>query len=82
LRSPLQALVYAKMAAALKPVPHILDTLAESYHVNGLHRQAIEAINKALFLGPEEREYYEKQRAKFEEALRRETEGTRNEDGM
>ena len=67
-REPVKALVYAVHAAALKPVPHILDTLAESYYVNGLYEKAVATIKRALAMEPEDRAYYESQLRKFEEA--------------
>ena len=67
-REPIKALVYAQHAAALKSAPHILDTLAESYHVNGLHKKAIMTIKQALAMQPEDRAYYEGQLSKFEQA--------------
>jgi Zn-dependent protease with chaperone function len=67
-REPAKALVYAIHAAALKPVPHTLDTLAESYYVNGLHEKAAETIKLALAMEPEDRPYYESQLRKFEKA--------------
>jgi len=67
-REPVKALVYAVHAAALKPVSHILDTLAESYYVNGLYEKAIVTIKQALRTQPEDKAYYESQLRKFEEA--------------
>jgi tetratricopeptide (TPR) repeat protein len=67
-REPIKALVYARHAAAMKPVPHILDTLAESYYVNGLHEKAIMTIKQALVMQLEDRAYYENQLSKFEKA--------------
>jgi Zn-dependent protease with chaperone function len=67
-RQPIKALVYARLAAAIKPAPHILDTLAESYYVNGLHEKAIMTIKQALAMHPEDRAYYERQLLKFEKA--------------
>ncbi len=72
-RNPTTALVYAKQAAALKPESHILDTLAESYYVNGLHEKALVVIRQALAMGPKDRTYYESQRRKFEEAAMEES---------
>ncbi|MFH1075378.1 MAG: M48 family metalloprotease [Pseudomonadota bacterium] len=60
------ALVYATKAEALKPDPHILDTLAESYYVNGFSDLAITTEKKALEMNPEERDHYEEQLKKFE----------------
>ena len=67
-REPIKALVYARYAAAMKPLPHILDTLAESYYVNGLHEKAIMTIKQALAMQLEDRAYYEYQLRKFEQA--------------
>ena len=67
-REPAKALVYARYAAAMKPLPHILDTLAESYYVNGLHQKAIMTIKQALAMQLEDRAYYENQFRKFEQA--------------
>ena len=67
-REPIKALVYARYAAAMKPLPHILDTLAESYYVNGLHEKAIMTIKQALAMQLEDRAYYENQLRKFEQA--------------
>lgn len=67
-REPVKALVYAKHAAALKPAPYILDTLAESYYVNGLHEKAIVTIKQALAMHLKDRAYYERQLRKFEQA--------------
>lgn len=70
-REPTKAMVYAITAAALKPVPYTLDTLAESYYANGLHDKAIDAIKRALAMKPDDRAYYEGQLKKFEKAARR-----------
>jgi Zn-dependent protease with chaperone function len=67
-REPIKALAYARYAAAMKPIPHILDTLAESYYVNGLHEKAIMTIKQALAMQLEDRAYYENQLRKFEQA--------------
>lgn len=67
-REPIKALVYARHAAAIKSAPHILDTLAESYHVNGFHDKAIMTIKRALAMQPKDRAYYEGQLRKFEQA--------------
>jgi tetratricopeptide (TPR) repeat protein len=61
-----KALTYATQAAKLKQAPYILDTLAESYYVNGLYKLAIEAEKHALAMNPDNRKYYEKQLKKFE----------------
>jgi Zn-dependent protease with chaperone function len=67
-RNPVKALVYAELAAVLDPAPHVLDTLAESYYVSGLYDEAIGAIKEALEMNPKDRDYYEGQRHKFQQA--------------
>jgi len=67
-RNAKKALVYAKQAAALKRDPHILDTLAESYHMNGFHQEAIRVVREALAKAPKDPDYYERQLEKFESA--------------
>jgi len=67
-REPVKAIVYARYAAAIKPVPHILDTLAESYYANGLHEKAITTIKEALAMQPKDMAYYKSQLRKFEQA--------------
>jgi len=42
--------------------------LAESYYVNGMHGQAVEAARNALALARENRSYYEDQLEKFKKA--------------
>jgi Zn-dependent protease with chaperone function len=70
LRSPVKALAYALTAAAVNPKAHILDTLAESYYINGRYEEAVSAIKAALSLNPEDRDYYEKQLSKFKSAMK------------
>ncbi len=66
LRNPEQALVLARKAAQLKASPHILDTLAESYYINGYYSQAVEAEQRAIqLIEKQERAHYEEQLAKF-----------------
>ncbi|MFC1857558.1 M48 family metalloprotease [Thermodesulfobacteriota bacterium] len=64
-RNPDRALVLALRALKLDVSPHILDTLAESYYVNGLYDEAVAAEKRALNLAPRDRSYYEKQLKKF-----------------
>lgn len=68
-RNPSKALTYARNAAALKTAPHILDTLAESYYINGQFADAIKAIDKALSMNPDDLDYYKAQRNKFEKTI-------------
>ena len=68
LRDPEKALAYARRAARLKTAPHILDTLAESYYVNGDYRQAIETETKAIHLAGKDTVHFERQLEKFQKA--------------
>ncbi|MBW2645685.1 MAG: M48 family metalloprotease [Deltaproteobacteria bacterium] len=65
-----KALTYSIQAANLKQTHYILDTLAESYYVNGLYKLAIEAEKRALAMNPGNRRYYEEQLKKFEKGLK------------
>jgi tetratricopeptide (TPR) repeat protein len=62
---PQRALELARTAADLKASPHILDTLAESYAVNGRYTEAIQAAQQALAQANENTDYYQSQLAKF-----------------
>jgi cytochrome c-type biogenesis protein CcmH/NrfG len=69
-RRPQEALRLAEMAARLAPSsPHILDTLAEAYFLNGRHLEAVEVERKALRLARENRDYYRRQLERFLRAL-------------
>lgn len=72
-RNPERALLLARRAAKLQPSPHILDTLAESYFVNGFYEEAVDAALQALEEAVENRSYYEKQLKKFSEALEKDS---------
>ncbi len=65
---PDRALAMATLAIRLENLPHIWDTLAESYYVNKMYSQAVEAGRKALSLAQENKEYYEDQLEKFKKA--------------
>jgi tetratricopeptide (TPR) repeat protein len=69
-RDPQKALYLAEKAAGLEESPYILDTLAESYFVNGRFEEAVESETKALRLAVTNRGYYEKQLKKFMEAAK------------
>jgi Zn-dependent protease with chaperone function len=58
LRDPEEALALASEAVAMKPEPHIWDTVAEAYYVNGEYARAAAAARSALAAGPKERRYY------------------------
>ncbi len=67
-RNPARALDLAKSAAGLLEEPHILDTLAECYYVNGQYSKALETARRALRLARENRTYYQEQVEKFRKA--------------
>ena len=71
LRNPKRALELAESAAAMAEEPHILDTLAESYFVNGMYAEAVESAQRALRLARDNRSYYEEQLSKFRQAQER-----------
>ena len=66
---PEKALVLAKKAAAISQQSHILDTLAESYYVNGLSMKALATAEKALAAASGDRSYYVKQVERFSAEL-------------
>jgi Zn-dependent protease with chaperone function len=70
-RNAKKALELAKRAAQLEESPHILDTLAESYYVNGLFEQAINVELRALELTTKDQVYYKKQLLKFKLAMKK-----------
>ena len=68
LSDPEKALSLAEKAASIDPSPHVLDTLAESYYVNGRYERAVEAGRRALAGAWTNKGYYEEQLRKFEKA--------------
>jgi Zn-dependent protease with chaperone function len=70
LRDPQRALLLAKMAIELDRSSHVYDTLAESYFVNGLYTEAIEAGEQAKRLARGNRSYYRQQLEKFKQAAK------------
>jgi len=70
-RNSIRALKLSKKAVTLLKEPHILDTLAESYFVNGKYEKAIAAELRALELVKSNRSYYKKQLEKFKEAAKK-----------
>lgn len=67
---PEEALELALEASRLRPnSPHILDTLAEAYFVNGLYRDALETGLKALAYATDREAYYRAQVDRFRKAL-------------
>ena len=67
-QDPGRALALAKLAIRLESLPHVWDTLAESYYVNGMYREAVEAGSQALALAKKKRPYFEDQLKKFKKA--------------
>jgi Zn-dependent protease with chaperone function len=67
LRNPARALVLAQAAAKLTPLAHVLDTLAESFFVNGRIPEAVAAETRALAAAASNRQYYRKQLEKFKQ---------------
>ncbi len=72
-RNSKRALLLAKKAEKLLKEPHILDTLAESYFVNGKYEKAIAAELRALKLAKGDRSHYNKQLEKFKKAARKDS---------
>jgi Zn-dependent protease with chaperone function len=60
-----RALTLAKKAASLEQTPYILDTLAESYYVNGMFHEAIAVGEKALESAKKNQKYFRDQLEKF-----------------
>ncbi len=65
---PETALDLATRAAEISREAYILDTLAESYYVNGQYQRAVEAGRKAYRQATEDISYYRRQLEKFEKA--------------
>jgi len=72
-RDPESALTLAMKAAELMEAAYILDTLAESYYVNGRFEEAVAAGERALGMAQKDHFHYEAQLKKFNEALRKKT---------
>ncbi len=70
-RNSKRALKLSKKAATLLKAPHILDTLAESYFINGKYEKAISTELRALELVKNNRSHYNKQLEKFRKAVRK-----------
>ena len=66
--NPKKSLELAQRAAALSQAPHVLDTLAESYYVNGDYAEALETGQQALLNADSDSGYYRKQIEKFSAA--------------
>jgi Zn-dependent protease with chaperone function len=66
---PERALTLAQKAVTVSQKAHILDTLAEAYHVNGKHREALEAAEQSLAAASGDTSYYRKQVDRFREIV-------------
>jgi Zn-dependent protease with chaperone function len=64
-RDPGRALDFARQAAALRPAGYVLDTLAMAWWANGFADRAIETARQAIFVDPENSDYYQEQIEKF-----------------
>ena len=60
---------YIERAAASSQQSHILDTLAESYYVNGLTIKALATAEKAMAAASGDPSYYVKQVERFRRAV-------------
>ena len=79
IRNPARALMLARRAAELKPLGHVLDTLATAYWVNGFTENALRVERQALSRDPENKEYYQQQIIKFGGVLEEKKTGTEQE---
>ncbi|MGD8369645.1 MAG: M48 family metalloprotease [Desulfobacterales bacterium] len=71
LRNPEMALSLALEAAARDPAPHVLDTLAEAYYVNGRFDRAVDVARQALDKAWQDKDYFRGQLERFEKAARK-----------
>ena len=71
-RNPPRALELARQAVELAPdAAHILDTLAESYFVNGDLQAAMQYAHKAIEAAEEPKDHYRRQLDRFQKADQR-----------
>lgn len=70
---PEKALELARQAADNSDQPHVLDTLAESYFINGQYEKAVAVEEKALSAAGINRSHYRAQLEKFRQAADRKT---------
>jgi Zn-dependent protease with chaperone function len=67
-QKPKEALMFASRAAKIKPTGYILDTLAESFFVNGYMEKAISTEEEAMKKDPSKTDYYRVQLQRFKKA--------------
>ncbi len=65
LRNPGKAIRLAMKAVKIKAAPHILDTLAESYYINGMIDDAIQTARRAVAESTDNHSYFKKQLTRF-----------------
>ncbi len=70
-RNKEKALQMALRAAEISDAAHVLDTLAESYYVNGMYAEAVKTEERALERAGNNRVLYENQLKKFKRAAKR-----------
>lgn len=63
---PEAALRLAEKAVRLNPRPHVLDTLAEAYYVNGQYEKAVAAARRALSKAGGNTDHYRQQLERFQ----------------
>lgn len=67
-KNPEKALYLAEKASQIEVSPHIMDTLAECYFLNGRFQEAVTAESAALKLAGKGDPYYRKQLERFQRA--------------
>ncbi|PIP47910.1 MAG: hypothetical protein COX16_02675 [Deltaproteobacteria bacterium CG23_combo_of_CG06-09_8_20_14_all_51_20] len=65
IRDNARALKLARAAATIDRSSVVLDTLAEAFYVNGLKTEALAAIDEAISIAKEKKEYYLSQKEKM-----------------
>ena len=70
IRNPQRGLSLARRAAALAPSPHVLDTLAECYFINGDVANAIRFARRAMDSATEKQDYYRGQLERFQKSAK------------
>ncbi|MGV8074412.1 MAG: tetratricopeptide repeat protein [Syntrophobacteraceae bacterium] len=68
--NPDAALKLSLEATKRSDAPEVLDTYAEALYANGHYAEALEVITRALRKNPENRDYFERRRERFEKVLR------------
>jgi Zn-dependent protease with chaperone function len=77
LRDKGRGLELAKKAVVVNRTPVFLDTLAEAYYANGYTQEAVETIQEAVAMAPENPGYYRSQLKKFTAGEGRERSGAK-----